>query len=262
MKSMGLFRAAFFALMAAAAIAPSRTAFADKEGSAYRGKTRCSDQTKLAEVVYKSRKCRNGVGKLRVDFADWPPLPSLETPKLSCLNRPGSLSIDTEAYTSRPLVDNASGKLSGVQSSAWIVADVRGTKMDKDGKYASTSSKIARIEAPNVPALTVTKTGSSQVAINVLVCPLVFPLSYYAAGNESGYGWAYEGKPQFGKEISGRIEHDTAAGAKLRLALPNQRDADSIYVVYVESESRLHSVDYAVSMPLVAGTTTTPDPAK
>ena len=268
--------------LAVASAVTSPNALADQEGAAYRGKMRCSDRKTLAQVTWRAVACHNE-GKTRVVFGDWPPIPTLVRARESCKGTPDRLRLDRSEVVQMKgdkaiyvpgdwISGHVDGKLWTTKTDAWIVAEIAGDLIEKDGsisgyggaQYAHTRTQGAyggRIAAPDIPSLTVTKKGNLGVALNVLVCPIIFPVSYYAAAAKAAAtdyqdlqdldkALASAVSPEFGREISGRIAHDAPAGTNLVLALPNRRDADTKYVVYVESESRTRPIEYSISMPV------------
>ena len=219
MKSCTFRNAAIFAMLVTAGVAP-RQALADKEGTAYRGTVHCSDPA-MTEMLKRHYDCY--VTAHITTFVD------IKTP--GCEHR--ATNWEADYPTSGKLV--ATHKPWGPKPSAWL-----STFRLVRRKTASGGSTFV---ADDTPQLIVTKGGASRAAVNALVCSFEDP----PWGKE-----AAKKLPSVTKESAGRIEHDAAAGATLPLALSNARDKSTLYFVYLESESSMSSVDYKLSLPVVA----------
>ncbi len=240
---------AFLALMVTALIAPSGTALADKEGGTYRGKVHCTDLDALIKVQLRLAACK------RYDHRkEYYPFGSKES--VDCVPMPLSHFMDMDkALSTSPnwagsresSIWKGSGKLLAGNQSAWMRSEVLATIYERPfGKIESRPKPV--FLAPNVPFIAITKTSNSQVALNALICPLT--------GGEYYHGEEHQmtsGPPTplvLGKEVSGRIPHDAAAGTRLQLALAVNRKTSTRYLVYLESES-LFPVDYTISIPTI-----------
>ncbi len=203
-----------WAVMAAVAGGPSRPAFADTEGSAYRGKIHCKDKD-VSVILDRYVRC---------GWLDEPVMSAsiIPIPKASCMT--GATNI-------------RSGNGLGVSwrapsQHAWFATSLK------------TETWPRWLDAPNTPFATITKLWASKVAINALVCTYEFPgLMYW-------YLEDYRSKPLvFVKETSGRMAHDATQGTTMRLALPNKPDATVVNLVYLESESALGLFKFQIEFP-------------
>ncbi len=253
MKSMGLFRAAFFALMAAAVVGPSRTAFADKEGSTYRGKVRCSDKN-MAEAFKRYFECRY---LFILHPSTLPVIPGMKSP--ACLSAATQWDGEEEDLTTGRMTGSVkpmTGKLWAGSPSAWFATRPRWDARTDNADGFSGQARLAPRNADGsvamgtrpTPFLIVTKAGDANVAINALVC------SYERAPRIDGVEVRYDtqGPPIFVKESNGRIAHDAPKGTKLSLPVSNNTQSrNTVYFVYLESESKVHTIDFKLELPWV-----------